>query len=194
MSETHEATRARRARQGCPMSPPRGKKADPVAGRGLRPRTERTSHIPIVNSNGHLTYQLAIGKVKHKLGVSSHRQSILTLCAEAENRPRGPGRTSPTRRRTKPVGSRPEVSRSGDLVRQARVNWWHASASWPTSSHAGRLQRALKRLPAGCADAFGITRSLPHGHVATVLRSAGGWPRATHRPDPVAASAGCADT
>jgi hypothetical protein len=37
-----------------------------------------------------------------------------------------------------------------------------------------KLQRALKGLPAplGLAEAFEITRSLPHGHVAAVLGSA----------------------
>jgi hypothetical protein len=52
------------------------------------------------------------------------------------------------------------------------VSWWCASHPGqpvtPTQQKVGKLQLALKGLPAArdLAEAFEITRSLPHGHVA----------------------------
>jgi hypothetical protein len=52
------------------------------------------------------------------------------------------------------------------------VSWWYASHPGqpvtPTQQKVGKLQLALKGLPAArdLAEAFEITRSLPHGHVA----------------------------
>ena len=47
---------------------------------------------------------------------------------------------------------------------------------WPEHK-VDRLARALKGLPARwiCREAFEITSSLPHGHVAAVLGTAAGW-------------------
>ncbi|GFG92104.1 hypothetical protein MBOU_41460 [Mycobacterium bourgelatii] len=47
---------------------------------------------------------------------------------------------------------------------------------WPERK-VEKLQRALKGLPAtrDLAESFEVSRSLPHGHVAAVLGTAGPW-------------------